>query len=979
MALPNSLDEVMVGSILSVHVQNFMCHENFKVDFTKRVTFIVGRNGSGKSAILTALVVGLGGKASETNRGKNVQCQLLPTNAKAVNAIVSSLNIQVNNPISVLNQDDAREFSIKMDPRKLYSLFMRATRLDVTEQNYNKALAICKSTKESWERKNKSCMDLENEYNKWQKLYEQMQSRKDIEKRVKSLKLELFWSEVAEAESDVATIRDHCVKQRAKCAKMESTLQTMEQALGGAAAEAWKARLEERKAQKAALEQQLRPLERDAQDARHAHGEAAATVKRCRDMLERERRRVRDYEQEIQSGGAAAQRAELAERAERCRAAAEEARARLATLRNDAEQARADHERRAAAAERPHAERSRLNARLGQRRQELRELSARGGDSLAVYGAAMSELCQRVRAAAERGHFSAPPRGPVGQYIKVRERQWGGTLEHIIGGLMSSFCVNSPEDSTKLFKIMDQVWRGDNKPSVTCSKFFSRQHDVRDTSARAPPHRSALEALHVEDPVVANFLIDNLALERVLLVPDHDEAVRLAESVERVPRNCGKIVTQDCSEYHPAPDYRMYGGRARAARFLHLDTDERMRQLGAEIQELEAELQRLDVRLQGLAAEQRHSAQAKDAAERALRAMGAELLRREADENAAVAALETLQAPQQAVLDDELKASKQRAHELSQKLDELERGAATHKRQVERLDAQMSELKAQVARANDDCRKLSEEISQKEMEMDRGAAERRGVQQRLGEERAKLEKLEDIVRSKEEAVAGRISAARGPRIDRPRSKDVINNLLAQNKREIGLLSQASVSREEVERERATAETNYRRTQQMLDTLRVSISRITNMATDHKEFCVSLKKSISRNIGINFMATLTTRGYEGHLRFDHRDDTLLLEMSAREGARGVRSTASLSGGERSFTSMALITSLWDCVDLPFYFMDEFDVFMDKVHQQTSVDLLLEMAARLAGRQFVFLTPHALGLALDNAPLPIEVVTLGDPER
>lgn len=50
-----------------------------------------------------------------------------------------------------------------------------------------------------------------------------------------------------------------------------------------------------------------------------------------------------------------------------------------------------------------------------QRRQQLREVEAPGADPLAVYGGAMAELCRRVRAAAERGHFSAPPRGPVGE------------------------------------------------------------------------------------------------------------------------------------------------------------------------------------------------------------------------------------------------------------------------------------------------------------------------------------------------------------------------------------------------------------------------------------------------------------------------------------------------------------------------------------------------------------------------------------
>lgn len=111
----------------------------------------------------------------------------------------------------------------------------------------------------------------------------------------------------------------------------------------------------------------------------------------------------------------------------------------------------------------------------------------------------------------------------------MKDTQWTDVLEHLVGGLLRSFCVNSPEDSRKLFKIMEQVPQlasGGGKPTVTCSKFLRAQHDVRASSVHSPPHRSALQALHVEDPVVANFLIDNLALERVLLVPDHGECTR---------------------------------------------------------------------------------------------------------------------------------------------------------------------------------------------------------------------------------------------------------------------------------------------------------------------------------------------------------------------------------------------------------------------------------------------------------------------
>ena len=47
------------GNIESLHATNFMCHANLEIDFNPGVNFVVGENGSGKSAILTALCIAL--------------------------------------------------------------------------------------------------------------------------------------------------------------------------------------------------------------------------------------------------------------------------------------------------------------------------------------------------------------------------------------------------------------------------------------------------------------------------------------------------------------------------------------------------------------------------------------------------------------------------------------------------------------------------------------------------------------------------------------------------------------------------------------------------------------------------------------------------------------------------------------------------------------------------------------------------------
>lgn len=62
----------LAGTIARVEVVNFMCHKYLKVDFGPKINFVIGHNGSGKSAILTAITLCLGANASATNRGKSV-------------------------------------------------------------------------------------------------------------------------------------------------------------------------------------------------------------------------------------------------------------------------------------------------------------------------------------------------------------------------------------------------------------------------------------------------------------------------------------------------------------------------------------------------------------------------------------------------------------------------------------------------------------------------------------------------------------------------------------------------------------------------------------------------------------------------------------------------------------------------------------------------------------------------------------------
>lgn len=114
-----------------------------------------------------------------------------------------------------------------------------------------------------------------------------------------------------------------------------------------------------------------------------------------------------------------------------------------------------------------------------------------------------------------------------------------------------------------------------------------------------------------------------------------------------------------------------------------------------------------------------------------------------------------------------------------------------------------------------------------------------------------------------------------------------------------------------------------------------------------------------------------RQLSGTLDFEHNstDTASTLGICVRtnsvdQAASTTRNVSTLSGGERSFTTMCFQISLWGFIDTPFRCIDEFDVFMDDAFRRRAVSSLLEACDRHPFAQFIFLTPQDMSSMLDD---------------
>ncbi|XP_012264932.2 structural maintenance of chromosomes protein 5 [Athalia rosae] len=148
---------VETGTIISIRVENFVTYDNAVIKPGRNLNVIIGPNGTGKSTIVCAIVLGLGGKPNVIGRARNVGdyvksgclkakieielnnpgkenyviSRIFTTDghttwmlndktvtSKEIEALTKSLNIQVSNLCQFLPQDKVQDFS-KMNAQEL--------------------------------------------------------------------------------------------------------------------------------------------------------------------------------------------------------------------------------------------------------------------------------------------------------------------------------------------------------------------------------------------------------------------------------------------------------------------------------------------------------------------------------------------------------------------------------------------------------------------------------------------------------------------------------------------------------------------------------------------------------------------------------------------------------------------------------------------------------------------------------------------
>jgi len=502
------------GIIEEIKCTNFMCHEQLTVTLGPLINFIIGHNGSGKSAVLTALTLCLGGKATATNRGQNLKSfikegresanlavriknqgslaykpeqygdsivverhfsktgtsgfklkdrngRIVSTKKAELEDIIDAFAMQIDNPLNVLTQDMARQFLNDSGPKEKYKFFLKGTQLETLDRDY----AQIGQELEEQEAKAKTLRDdvqfLRKSYDEAQKKVEALAGFERSIADERKLAHQSAWAEVISQERELERREEGIRNQSSVVDEKRETADT-ESVKYARADEA----LSNAKKEVEELEAELQPTLAGAKSAKSEWEETRSKIgtlkvdeRRIGGAIQSIERSIENTQSQIEDHRERQAQADNGLHARKIREF-EEARVRYEEFKLAWE----DHDGTLPALtkdlEDARGENTRARGSLEQKKRDEMESKSKlrkleNGQHNWIESYPKPQVLDRLmRAIEQEKRFQERPVGPMGRYVELIKPEWTHILEKSFGGSLNGFVVTSKPDQILLFELL---------------------------------------------------------------------------------------------------------------------------------------------------------------------------------------------------------------------------------------------------------------------------------------------------------------------------------------------------------------------------------------------------------------------------------------------------------------------------------------------------------------------------------------------
>ena len=901
--------------------------------------------------------------------------------------------LQLDNPVNVLTQDQARQFLNSSSDADKYRFFMKGVQLEQLDLDYSILGEQLDSAEHALDNVKEDAKALKRKYDAAKEKKRIAEKSDTIRDRIRKYSRQMAWSQVEEQEQELQRCEQVVEDQRLRVRRVEEAFRNNEAQFEQAnqVVQDSSSDVNHLKQARDPLVQSHREAKEKFEDVRREISESQNTARDIKGNLDSERKQLDQIEKAIEDeyrrlneqsdGRETEKRNEIREAEERL---------------DDIHQQGLHHDAAYRQLEQDHQEgERRFKDSMGQEKRkqgvvrdaqaQLTELQKDNHDKFAPFHPSMRNV---VKAIDQERNFRTKPIGPLAWHVRNQQPEWQNMIEKTFGSLLDNFIVTSRQDQTLLSNIL----RKNKCPSHVL---------VADPNFRMPPlkepderYNTILRTLDIDNDIVRNQLIITTAIEQTILVKTQNEAIALTEN--RLPEYCKAVM---CPHPHErGRGFRYMQGRGGSQKMEPVDAWRGRQRMKTDDQAaIRAQQETVQALKDDLfeAEQRRHECgEAVKSAKQALtvhmrRKKDLQLQSQRAEDRLAElrGELEEMQ-PQDGALDglkqqqeehkDQVEHLRQQLEATNQEREDIALRNRDNKNTLDHLTKEIEASDAAIAAAEKKCKKYDESRM-------RSLLQKNEAEQTIRDRQADVAKAEtdrDTQARQVESWAAQASEI-SPRIpvDEGLDSNALEKKLDRLHRELSSHTRnAGGDKESIELAYLAAKQALMDNEKNFHATVGLLRRLTRTLYDRTSVWKHFREHITVRARGEFAHLMSERGFRGEMKVNHRSKTLSLDVNPdtkRSAGAGGRQTKTLSGGEKSFSTVCMLLSLWEAMGSPIRCLDEFDVFMDSVNRDYSMKMMIECARQAVGRQFILITPQAMG-AVEGLE-DVRVNRLNDPER
>ncbi|WZY74544.1 structural maintenance of chromosomes protein 6A-like isoform X2 [Brassica napus] len=568
------------GAILKIRLENFMCHSNLEIEFGEWVNFITGQNGSGKSAILTALCVAFGCRAKGTQRAstlkdfiktgcsdalvhvemnnggddafkpnvygdtlvierrishstsstvlKDSQGRKISNRKEELRELVEHYNIDVENPCVIMSQDKSREFLHSGNDKDKFKFFYKATLLQQVDDLLLGVDTKLKAASALMDELEETIKPVEKEITELRGKIKTMEKFEEIYQQLQLLKKKLAWSWVYDVDRELKEQSEKLVKLRERVPTCQDKI---DQKLGEV--ESLREKLTSKKAQVTCLMDESTAVKREIECLRQSvktatrekvaleedHRHKCNNIQKIKDRAVRLERQIKDID-EMTIRSTQAEQSEIEENLSQLKLEVEKAKALLFSLK---EEEKMVTEKASVIGKEIALIEDKIRDREKKQRSintHINDLKKHQTNKVTAFG---GDRVITLLRAIERHHrkFKMPPIGPVGAHVTlVNGNKWASAVEQALGNLLNAFIVTNHQDLITLRSCGKEANYNNLKIIIydfSRPRLVIPRHMVPQTE-----HPTILSVLNSENHTVLNVLVDVMGVERQVLAESYE-------------------------------------------------------------------------------------------------------------------------------------------------------------------------------------------------------------------------------------------------------------------------------------------------------------------------------------------------------------------------------------------------------------------------------------------------------------------------